>query len=689
MPKMASSNERRADVADQDGFKTSVLGIAVAVFLGLMIRAVLNSEYIEEQLRAAADRIHTSLKIEFSSARVSLSNRGVPELAAIVEGIKFKSTETCWGLPEGQIDELRLPLNLWHMLKGQVEVTEVKIGSINMKIGDQWKSCQTPPVEKTSANLKKTSGQLPSENSEQNQTTNKTDPEAGNPAVNPSATQTENSKDKAEAQPLAESLTSSAQPRGPIRRLLIDSLKVEYLGLPDLPIDFENLSLSRKSETDLQMNLVGLLNLGGSSLSGDYVSQAQFETDLGGDEHKLKLNGTWREGRYQIDGLYNEAQKTLALGGKVDNLPLSQILSLLKQFNLVDGEYDSRQLWLSLDFTTDGPKPTHKDLPFRIKNFGLEGDLGEIRGENLQISVGSKTELSPGELRIRGLKPEKVLTLVGKTSKSPSLGSLGVMNGTILYKNFDQWSFVGESSGLELVFSNRGERKLQTLSVISGKADFNAGNWLLLVDRVRPLEGLFLGSLRMEGYRNKPNVDFELILEEFSLSPDVQALMSGGGALGRWSGEMRGAFINGVTSSLKGNLTGQALLIEGLQVDRLKAGFSQASDRITAEIRGQGVEILGKTPLRRFFDGLFKPVSYPETEPLRTEALSAQFQISTLSDLLTWKFRPTLFSGLNVTSEGGWDQVYTLKGEVSAFYKGRSVGWKIEGDREKPVFNQK
>lgn len=653
MPKMASSNERRADVADQDGFKTSVLGIAIAVFLGLMIRAVLNSEYIEEQLRAAADRIHVKLKIEFLSARVSLSNRGVPELAAIVEGIKFKSTENCWGLPEGQIDELRLPLNLWHMLKGQVEVTEVKIGSIIVKIGDQWKSCQTPPAEK------------------------------------PLVSQTENSTDNAETQSSAESLTSTAQPRGPIRRLLIDSLKVEYQGLPDLPIDFESLSLSRKSETDLQMNLVGLLNLGGSSLSGDYVSQAQFETDLGGDEHKLKLNGTWREGRYQIDGLYNEAQKTLALGGKVDNLPLSQILSLLKQFNLVDGEYDSRQLWLSLDFTTDGPKPTHVDMPFRIKNFGLEGDLGEIRGENLQVSVGSKTELSPGELRIRGLKPEKVLTLVGKNSKSPSLGSLGVMNGTILYKNFDQWSFVGESSGLELVFSNRGERKLQTLSVISGKADFNAGNWLLLVDRVRPLEGLFLGSLRMEGYRNKPNVDFELILEEFSLSPDVQALMSGGGALGRWSGEMRGAFTNGVTSSLKGNLTGQALLIEGLQVDRLKAGFSQASDRITAEIRGQGVEILGNTPLRRFFDGLFKPVSYPETEPLRTDALSAQFQISTLSYLLTWKFRPTIFSGLNVSSEGGWDQVYTLKGEVSAVYKGRSVGWKIEGDREKPVFNQK
>lgn len=685
---MASSHERRADVADQDGFKTSVLGIAIAVFLGLMIRAVLNSEYIEEQLRAAADRIHVKLKIEFSSARVSLSNRGVPELAAIVEGIRFKSTETCWGLPEGQIDELRLPLNLWHMLKGQVEVTEVKIGSISVKVGDQWKSCQTPPAEKPPANANKTSNQLPTVDS-QDQTTNKIVAEAGQQAVKPTVSQAENSADKAETQSSAESLTSSAQPRGPIRRLLIDSLKVEYQGLPDLPIDFESLSLSRKSETDLQMNLVGLLNLGGSSLSGDYVSQAQFETDLGGDEHKLKLNGTWREGRYQIDGLYNEAQKTLALGGKVDNLPLSQILSLLKQFNLVDGEYDSRQLWLSLDFTTDGPKPTHVDMPFRIKNFGLEGDLGEIRGENLQVSVGSKTELSPGELRIRGLKPEKVLTLVGKNSKSPSLGSLGVMNGTILYKNFDQWSFVGESSGLELVFSNRGERKLQTLSVISGKADFNAGNWLLLVDRVRPLEGLFLGSLRMEGYRNKPNVDFELILEELSLSPDVQALMSGGGALGRWSGEMRGAFTNGLTSSLKGNLTGQALLIEGLQVDRLKAGFSQASDRITAEIRGQGVEILGNTPLRRFFDGLFKPVSYPETEPLRTDAFSAQFQISTLSDLLTWKFRPTVFSGLNVSSEGGWDQIYSLKGEVSAVYKGRSVGWKIEGDREKPVFNQK
>ncbi len=647
--------DRRADVADQEGLKNTLLGLGLAIFIGLIARSSLNSDYVAEQIRIAAQKIHQDLKIDFASARVSLSDQGIPELAAIVETIKFSSSNACWSEPEGQIDELRLPLNLWELIKGNVEISEVKIGYMNLKLQRRWQDCGSQANVQTTA-----------------QASQQVDPVSASSAISK-----------------LETAVTRPQARGPIVALSIESLRIEYLPFSTLPFDFENVSLERTSADDLEMQLTGLLNLGGTSLSGDYASQAEFLVDLKKSKINLSLQGTWREGKYQVKADYDSEKRDIEIRGNIDNLPLSQILNLLTQFNAIEGEYDSRQLWLTFDFTTDARYSVDQPIPLKIPNFSLEGDLGEVKGENLQIQIGSGFVVSPGELRLRGIKPEKILTLLGKESKFQSFGSLGQMNGNLFIKDLQNWSFQGESSGLELVFSNRGERKLQILSIISGRADFKEGDWVLLVDKVRPLDGLFLGSLRLEGFRSKPHVELEVLVEELSLSNEVQALMSGGGSMGRWSGEIKGVFVKNSPKQLSGVLTGQSILIEGLSADRLRVSLSESNDRISTELKAQGLEILPGTALRRFFSTLFAPAKHDGETPLRASQVAALLQFGSQTDELQWKIRPVNFEGLEMRSEGGWSQIFELFGNVKVSYKGQEFLWKVEGDREKPIFTQK
>lgn len=658
------SGDRRADVADQEGLKSSIIGLSIAIFLGLILRTTLNSQYVEDQIRGAAQRIHQDLQIDFEGARLSLSRHGIPELAAIVENIKFKSITSCWSEPEGQIDELRLPLNLWQMVAGELEITEIKIGYLNLKLNAKWKDCHGTGQDSDSSKL--SSESLTEQESAQ--------VASGSASVN-----------SAQATPIA----VRPQARGPIRNLTIDSLKIEYVPFSNIPFDFEDIVLRRKSTDDFRMAITGLLNLGGSSLSGDYASQAEFQADIDDPKIDLSMQGTWREGRYKVKSIFDSQRRDIQVQGDIDNLPLSQILSLAKQFGWIEGEYDSRQLWLNMKFDSGSPQAIDQPVPLKISTFGLEGDLGEIKGEDLIFSVGSEVKISPGELRLRGLKPERILTLLGRESKFASLGSLGEMNGTLLIKDLKSWSFLGESSGIELVFSNRGERRLQVLSIISGKAEFSHGNWVLLIDKIRPLEGLFLGSVRLEGYANKPNVDMEVLIEEVSLAPDVQALMSGGGSLGRWSGEIKALLIKNIPKKLSGNLSGQGLLVEGLQAERIRLNLNESGEKIVTEIKAQGIEIIQNAPLRRFFTTLFAPVQHDPNQPLRSLQFSGQIQTGIQTDELVWKVRPVNFEGLEMRSDGGWSKISDLYGDVTVTNKKTEVRWKVEGDREKPIFTQK
>lgn len=643
-----------SDVADQPGLRRSFFAIGLAVILGFLFKAAFNEEALSEQVRKAAENVHAKVKIEFATADLSLADGPFPEFAIIVTDVKVESDELCWLSPVATVDQLRLPLNLWKLLRGEVEITEVKLGQVNLQLRTTPEACRE--------------FQSQTENQENQK-------DAAKPAVLPPA----------EEVPLFEPPAS----RGPISRISVRSLQVQYLPVPFTDFEIDRLSMERLSEAPFSLRTVGELNLGGATLSGDYSSRARFQIDYRHPQLTLNLTGTWREGTYALNVDSEIEKKELDLSGRIDHLPLSQILPFLKKYNVLKGEYDGRQVWLNLRFKSPGRTKWIDGVPVVVERLSFEGDLGEIEGGGFHIRRWNPVEFSNTEITLRNLQIEKLLRLFGRTELPKSIGALGELNGVLKLEGARRMSLSGEYSGLELIFSNRGERKTQVISLMTGVLNYEQGRWSLNIPSVRPYEGLFLGEIFVEGNEDTDVVRARVHIDEMHLGPEVQALMSGGGSLGRWAADVEGVWHNGRNDSLRGQILAQDLSVDGVNVSRLRSNVLRSKEgQLNVEIRASDLAIEPAAPARKVLRPLI-PAALAQDEvvegPWTSDQLHIVFDVKD-DESLAWKLRPLIFKGWQVRSEGGWNTTGDVKGAVNVRFRDRDSRWRVEGLRDAPVF---
>lgn len=639
-----------SDVADQPGLRRSFFAVALAIILGFLFKAAFNEEALSAQVRKAAANVHEKASIEFDSADLSLANGPFPEFAIVVTNVKVQSDELCWLSPIAVVDELRLPLNLWKLLRGEVEITEVKLGDVSLQLRTTPDACREHQKAVAA-------------------------PAAPVPPVTPAG----------EEAPLFEQPDS----RGPISRISVRSLQVQYLPVPFTDFEIDRLSIDRLSESPLSLRTVGELNLGGATLSGDYSSKARFQIDYRHPGVTLNLTGTWREGTYALKIDSDVDKKELDLAGRIDHLPLSQILPFLKKYNVLRGEYDGRQVWLNLRFKSPGRTKWMDGVPVQVERLSFEGDLGEIEGGGFHIRRWNPLEFSNTEITLRNLQIEKLLRLFGRTDLPKSVGALGELNGVLKLEGARRMSLSAEYSGLELIFSNRGERKSQVISLMTGVWNYDQGRWSLTIPSVRPYEGLFLGEVFVEGNEDTEMLRARVHIDEMHLGPEVQSLMSGGGSLGRWAADVEGAWNKGRIENLRGQILAQDLSVDGVNISRLRSNVQRVKDgTLNLEIRASDLGIEPNSPARSVLRPLI-PAAL-QTDPSMVDAwLSDQLHIVfdvKEDDSLSWKLRPLVFKGWQLRSEGGWNTAGDVRGAVNVRFRDRDSRWRVEGLRDAPVF---
>lgn len=675
-----------SDVADQPGLGRSLKAIALAVVLGVLFRSAFSEEALNEQIRKAAANVHAGMSIDFARADLSLADGPFPEFAIVVEGVKVSSDELCWLSPVAEVDELRLPLNLWRLLSGHVEITEVKLGQVNLQLRTTPEECkQVPqlsdakpsPVNAPGAQSKSSPAETSAE----------------------TAVPTESTKSKIAQSTEEAPLFQPPDSRGPVSSISVFSLQVQYLPMPFTSFEIDRLRIDRLSETPLSLKTVGELNLGGATLSGDYSSKARFEIDYSHPHVQLNLSGTWREGTYSLNVDSEIEKKEIDLNGSIDHLPLSQILPFLKKYNILKGQYDGRQVWLNLRFKSPVRSRWQDGVPIEVERLSFEGDLGNIESNGFHIRRWHPLEFSNTEIKLRGLQVEQLLKLFGQTEIPKSFGALGELNGVLKLEGAERLQLSGEYSGLELIFSNRGERRTQVISLMTGVLNFDQGRWNLTIPSIRPYEGLFIGELYLEGNNDTQNIRGRLNIDEMHLGPEVQALMSGGGSLGRWAADLETSWSRGRVQSVRGQVLAQDLNIDGVTVSRLRSSVNGgASGILNIELRTQEVLIDKNSPARRFL----MPIVYPNSDT--PQSLSADWKSSPLhlvidtknDDSLSWKLRPLAFKGFQLRSEGGWNSTGDLTGTVNVKRKDPpndprkevETNWKVEGRRDAPVFTE-
>lgn len=638
--------ELKSLVAEQQGLLWSLFGLFLALFIGLGFRATFSPEKITGLLQDAAANIHPEVKVTFARASLSLSDGLFPELAVVVEEISATSEQECWMKPSLRIDALRLPLQVKELFLGEVRLATVDVANAELHFRSDRSGCREGGRGTASEPGAREIGTAP-----------------GRPASG-----------TVDA-PLEVTVTE----RNPVENVLIRSLRVLGPRESWIPFEIRRLSL-RADPRERTLSSGGTILLPVDGWSGG-ASQGDFNIEYQGrDSQKLsyRLSGFWREGRYLLSGEADLASRRAGVSFEAQHLPLHQVLEFLRRRGLVDRPFNARQAWVSFKARSPGLQSWETRPQLRIQELKVEGDLGDVRASEIVLNGLSPVTPEPFTMALRGVRLEKLFSFLELESPSPVLADLGTFNGELRFRDLDRFELAGEHSGLQFIFSNRGSRELQTMSLIAGRARFERDTWQVDLDQIRPLEGLFLGSVRLKADRPWRKVAFHLEMDELTLAPGVQRLMTGGGSLGRWNGALDMRLDGGRLQDLKARIEARELLVENLAVDRGLIQISSPQEILHIDVSGKGLRLSEPSPLLEVLRPLFGTEAPYAADQLRLQLESRDFEH------LKWRLWPVKVGALTLRSEGGWNERGELEGRFTRRDPGGEQIWRVEGTREAP-----
>jgi hypothetical protein len=98
---------------------------------------------------------------------------------------------------------------------------------------------------------------------------------------------------------------------------------------------------------------------------------------------------------------------------------------------------------------------------------------------------------------------------------------------------------VGLHKGIEFIFSNKGQREVQTVKEIRTEMHLANNRWELQASNAVVDQGALNGKLTVSADRTWQNVDIDGKVPELRLSPNVSRFMTAGGQVGALSADVR------------------------------------------------------------------------------------------------------------------------------------------------------
>lgn len=663
-PQNSYQQEMKELVAEQPGFFFSILGLVIALFFGLAVRALIAPEKVREKIIHASTRVHSDLQFEIGEAYISLADGILPELAVVIRNIKMTSEKACWMRPQADIEEIKLPLSFFNLLQGKVFVHEL----IATEAALSLRSAPVPCAKEAPG----------FEASERSTTEEASTINAG--AVTRSV-----------AQAIERAVIKNQTNKNVIDSVRVKKLIVSYLPVAFTSFELDNLSVKASAEKDFELS--SLLKLGGGTLTGDYSSQAQlkinYKPSSGSAIWQSELRGLLREGHYDIFSSYDPSSQLVDLNLDVKHLPLSQIFPIMQKYKVFTSELNGKRMWLSLKAKASGKAQELKNAPVSISEFRVEGDLGEIYTKEIRIDSFAPFKMKSLVFDIHGLDVNHFLVFLNRPHPSQALGNLGIFNGQAYYQDPENIRLSGQHSGLQFIFSNKGFREVQTLSLVSGDLILRNNQWNVNVNEVRPSQGLFDGDLKIQASKDWRELVLNTNIREMILAPTVQKIMTDGGDIGSVSGRIDLDVKQGEVRTLKGNLQINRMLVEGIEMKLAKMKLSNSGTTYFVEANAQSMEMAANARIAKYVTQIL-PDSYRD-QNLLLKTAKMKIKTEKLTDLYWSDFSTTLAGEkpVLVSSVGGWNQSGELSGNVRVRQNGKERSWLVGGTRENPALVQK
>lgn len=635
-------------IAEQPGRMVLFSGILLAVILGLIVRGLTAPNKVKSMIESAASRIHKDIDVSFDGAQISLSNGLLPRFAVIISNVKMESENECWMKPRLLADEIRLPLSLWALVDGASPITRIEGGHVQVDLRSPYKNCESMDAT----------------------------PEGEAPKIKQFVVLKQ-----------SPSLSRSEQPSPQVQAIVIDRLQVSAPGINE-PVDLRSFAIYLKSNSPRVVEITAKTYLMKDDLVGDYLSHATVwgeYSEFPRARFQGRISGNWREGSYNLKGSYDIKQEELSTELDLKHIPLSQVSQILKKFQWIKEDLKTRQVWVSLNAQGDLRRSNFKNAQVQVRDLRLEGDLGDLSVAEARITSLDPLKYSPVTVDIRRFSFEKFLALQNQPHPSNMLGQLGSFTGTAEIKDENNIQIRGVQSGLEFIFSNKGQREVQTITEMQGEISLERDRWQAQLTKIVPAGGAFDGQLRLSADRHFKNIELKTKANEIRLAPNVVRLMTAGGKSGAFSGDLHLNLKESKLSNIKGVLNAESLEVEGVEIQKARMVLDEVQGEIVSQTQMQRLSMAVGSPAFAIMKEIIEP-DWMSDQRFQLRNLSTQLRIKN-PKVLSWKnFSAQLEKGGRLNAEGQWDEDGFLSGLVQAQSSKGIQKWNVGGKRDMPVF---
>jgi hypothetical protein len=248
-------------------------------------------------------------------------------------------------------------------------------------------------------------------------------------------------------------------------------------------------------------------------------------------------------------------------------------------------------------------------------------------------------------------------------------------------------TLTGEHSGLEFIFSNKGEREVQSIDRLICDATLNKKEWTFSIHRIEPRGGTFVGNVFLKFDRDLQDFELKSQVDELILASNVQKLMTNNGQIGAAGFSIDAKFKKQRLDFLNGTANLDGLTVEGYQLGKTKLKMAMSEGALQVDTRVDSVK-LGSTATGSL---KFKALTSPEWwtgQDIQLSHFSGTFGFKDSKSFSWGSVQAQVGKSGKFFTEGAWDRQGQIHGRFRSSDGKTQRNWSINGDRENPIFTE-
>lgn len=428
-------------VIDQPGIRVFSIGLALAAFLGLALRSQISEDKVQKYLTPSIERLQTDFHVDYESARVSLSNWGMPIPSLVISHIRLSPKINRCQSSQIYADQLEIPVSFSMLFGAAKKIPRIRFKQIELRLADLDRCFS--PKETTAA-----TDQGP-EKSEKTTTA-----EAGTAAQSA----------------VAPRKIFSSSEQSALQEVNVERLKIVSDQRPDQPLLLKQLNFELLySELKLSRILISAKLSGFKDARTDlyYLNSnltAEFKS-LSTDEIESTINvaGKLLDGDVSLFLHSFSSAKKVSFEMNLNQVSYKALLPLLQNTEALS-LFDKTPVALSLQNKGEIQFENGLRVDAQISDFQTFIENGSVKIPDISLIYSDNSlRYLPFNVEVENFPLSKIKNIDSLRGPLESIDSLGTFTGQLSILNQKNILARGKVSGVTAIFSNRGRRDLQVI----------------------------------------------------------------------------------------------------------------------------------------------------------------------------------------------------------------------------------